>query len=84
MAHQSKARAKQFQRLNKPKKPVVLLRGNKRKPKAIILPGAGIPAGLAGAARRIREKAKQKAKEKTKKEFDSAGKVGVSERSILE
>ena len=73
-----KTRAKQLQRLNKPKKPVVLLRGNKRKPKVIIPPKAGIPVGLAAAARKAREKAK------AKKELDAAGKVGVSERSTLE
>ena len=75
-----KTRAKQLQRLNKPKKPVVLLKGNKRKPRAIIPPRAGIPVGLAAAARKAREKAKAKAK----KELDAAGKVGVSERSTLE
>ncbi|KKL61166.1 hypothetical protein LCGC14_2198040 [marine sediment metagenome] len=49
-----KTRAKQLQRLNKPKKPVVLLKGNKRKPKVIIPPKAGIPAGLAEAARKAK------------------------------
>jgi hypothetical protein len=88
---QQKARRKQLQRLNKPKKPVVLLKGNKKKPKVVIGPRAGIPPGLAEAARKAKAKKKLPRPKNPappfpneQGEFDAASKVGVSERSTLE
>ncbi len=46
---QTKAKDAQRRRLAKPKPPVRVLKGKKRKPKPVIGPRAGIPVGLAKA-----------------------------------
>ncbi|KKN26210.1 hypothetical protein LCGC14_0876980 [marine sediment metagenome] len=62
---QTKAKDAQRRRLAKPKPPVRVLKGKKRKPKPVIGPRAGIPAGLAAALRKRRAK---KAAAKKKRE----------------
>ncbi len=91
MAHQAKARRAQLKRLNKPKKPVLLQKGNKKKPKVIVGPKAGIPPGLAEAARKAKAKKKLPRPKNpappfpnNQGEYNAAGKVGVSERSSPE
>ena len=65
MAQDTKAKQAQRRRLAKPKSPVRVQKGKKRKPKPVIGPRAGIPAGLAEALRKRRAK---KAAAKKKRE----------------
>ena len=58
---QTKAKDAQRRRLAKPKPPVRVLKGKKRKPKPVIGPRAGIPVGLAKA---LKERSARLAKQK--------------------
>ncbi len=53
---QTKAKDAQRRRAAKPKSPVRVQKGKKSKPKPVIGPRAGIPAGLAEALRKRRAK----------------------------
>ena len=63
---QTKARAEQRKRAaaRKTKKPATVQKGKKSKPKPVIGPRAGIPAGLAEALRKRRAKKAAAAKKK--------------------
>jgi hypothetical protein len=64
MAQDTKAKQAQRRRLAKPKSPVRVQKGKKRKSKPVIGPRAGIPAGLAEALRKRRAKKAAAAKKK--------------------
>ena len=73
MAQESKAKQAQRRRAAKPKPPVRVLKGKKRKAKPVIGPRAGIPVGLAEA---LRQRAATKKKlEAAKKKHEAARKV---------
>ena len=73
MPQDTKAKQAQRRRLAKPKSPVRVQKGTKRKPKLVIGPRAGIPVGLAEALRKRR--AAKKKLESAKKNHEAASKV---------